>query len=114
MSKREFVTGTPMPLGHRRATVNQDEKAQQDEAFALLAAKVLEKAMPAIAEAVAEQLKEAGIEPKGPTTNGSNGRKIADAYQPPSDDHWQSYDLNEPIGDEPPRFTPTDAYELPD
>lgn len=112
MSKH-FEVGTPQPLGHRRQTVNAE---QADASLERIAAKVAEMIAPTIAEAVAQELKAQGV-----TANGSNGRKmpsgdITSRYQLPADDHWASYNLNEPVGDEPPRggLTPTDGYELPD
>lgn len=121
MSKREFVTGTPMPLGHRRQTVNAADKAEMEKAFAMLAEK--------LAPLVAELLEGEAPEGDGMAANGSNGRKLnpsdlTSRYQapddefdtlPPGDDQWAGVDLNDAI--DPPKGRkpgPLDEYDFPD
>lgn len=97
MSKREFVTGTPMPLGHRRATVNSRDKAEMEKAFAMLA----EKLAPLVAELLEGEAPEEG---EGMATNGSNGRKM------PPQDQWDTL----PDGDDAPAAPGDDFDSLPD
>nr|WP_156889379.1 hypothetical protein [Halomonas sp. 1513] len=53
--KREFVTGTPMPLGHKRHTVNSRDEDEMNQAIELLAEK--------LAPMVAKLLEGEGKEP---------------------------------------------------
>lgn len=89
MSKREFVT----------ATVNS---ADADKALERIAARVAE-------------LLSKGETSRETATNGSNGRKIADAYQPPADDQWADVDLNDAIDSRNDRKPGAlDEYGFPD
>ena len=98
---KHFEVTTPRPLGHRQ-TVNAADKAEVDQAIDLLA----ERLAPLVAEL---------LEGKAPATNGSNGRKIADAYQPPAGDHWDDVDLNDAIDSRNDRKPGAlDEYGFPD
>lgn len=110
MSKREFVTGAPQPLGHHRA-VNKEEA---DAALERMAAKVAEIIAPSIAAAVAEQMKAEEV-----ATNGSNGRKMPtkdDEFDTlPPGDQWDSYNMNDAItGRNDRKPGPLDEYSFPD
>lgn len=107
MSKRHFEVTTPRPLGHRQ-TVNS---ADADKALERVANRVAEMIAPAIAEAVAAEMKTQGVA----TNAGSNGRKIADAYQPPAGDQWADVDLNDAIDSRNDRKPGAlDEYGFPD
>ncbi|MGM0782987.1 MAG: hypothetical protein ACQEUM_02620 [Pseudomonadota bacterium] len=109
MSKNmSFEVGQPMPLGHRRATVNSE---QADASLERIATRVAEMIAPTIAEAVAQELQAQGV-----TTNaGSNGRKITDAYTLPDGDQWAGVDLNDAIDGRNDRKPGTlDEYGFPD
>lgn len=95
MSKH-FEVGTPMPLGHRRHTVNAE---QVDASLERIAGKVAEMIAPTIAEAVKEP------QAQGVATNaGSNGRKM------PPQDQWDTL----PDGDDAPVTGGDDFDSLPD